>query len=297
MHTLTNYIPFKIVLLLFLSLNLFATTLIKETYLINTNNIDSRILFPNSNENIILFKIPNKKNSIRIKNKQLTEILKKNGFKNFQINSKYIYFKKNSPIDTTKIKEFLSDHYLKMYKEIDIKNINVIPRSYLEELPSSFSVHIKNKSYLSKKGVISIKDTKNRKIFFNYTIDADLKVVKSKTNIKKGDELSVLNAKLHKVKLNRFYAKPLQKIQKSKYQAKNHIKAGNIILRRDIIPLSLVKKDSIVSVFMYSGGINISFAAKALQNGRLNDIISIRKGNSKKRLRARVVGYQKVEIR
>ena len=287
----------KIILLLFLSFNLFANTLIKETYFIDTNNINSKVLFPNTKKNIKLFQIPDRKSSIRIKNKQLTKILKENGFKDFKINSRYIHFKKISPIDTTKIDNFLKNHYSEMYENINIKSIKVVPRSYLEELPSSFSVHIRTKSYLSKDGVVSIKDTKNKKIYFNYTIDADLKVVKAKTNIKKGDELSVLNVKLIKVKLDKFHAKPLQKIQKSKYQAKNHIKAGKIVSIRNIVPLSLVKRDSIVSVFMYSSGMNISFAAKALQNGKLNDIISIKKGNSKKRLKAKVVGYQRVEIR
>lgn len=289
-------ILFKIILLLFLSLNLFATTLIKETYLIDTNNIDSTILFPNS-KNTILFQIPNKKHSIRIKSKQLTHMLKEAGFKDFKIKSRYIHFKKISPIDTTKIEDFLYNHYLEMYEDIDITSIKVTPRSYLEELPSSFSVHIRSKSYLSKNGVVSIKSTQNKKIFFNYIVDADLKIVKAKINIKKGTELSVLNVKLHKVKLDKFKSKPLQKIQKSTYQTKNHIKAGKIVSFRNAIPLSLVKKDSMVSVFMYSAGMNISFGAKALQNGKLNDIINIKKGNSNKKLKAKVVGYQRVEIR
>ncbi len=288
---------FKIILLSFLSFNLFAKTLIKETYLIDTNQINSKILFPHSKKNIILFKIPYTKNSMKIKNWELTRMLHENGFKDFKINSRYVNFKKISPIDTIKIDEFLKEHYLEKYENINIKNINVVPRSYLEKLPSSFSVHIRNKSYLSKDGVISIKDEKNRKIFFNYSIDADLKVAKAKLNIKRGDEFSVLNVKLSKVKLDKFQSKPLQNIKKSKYQAKNHIKAGKVIFIRNTVPLSLVKKDSIVSVFMYSAGMNISFAAKALQNGKLNDIISIKKNNTKKKLKAKVVGYQRVEIR
>ncbi len=287
----------KIILLSLLSLNLFASTLIKETYFINTNNIDSKILFPNIKKNIKLFQIPDRKNSIRIKNKQLAKILKENGFKDFKINSSYIHFKKISPIDTTKIDNFLKNHYLEMYGNINIKSIKVSPRSYLEELPSSFSIHIRTKSYLSKDGVVSIEDTKNKKIFFNYIIDADMKIVKAKINIKKGDELSVLNTKLYKVKLDKFHAKPLQKIEKSKYQAKNHIKVGKVVSIRNVEPLNLVRRGSMVSVFMYSAGINISFAAKALQNGKLNDIISIKKGNNSKKLKAKVVGYQRVEIK
>jgi len=290
-------ILFKIFLLFVLSFNLFANTLLKETYLINTNDIDSKILFPHSKKNILLFKIPDTKNSIKIKGWQLTKLLHENGFKNFKINSRYVNFKKISPVDTTKIDNFLKNHYLEKYENINIKNINVTPRSYLKEMPSSFSIHIRNKSYLSKDGVVSIKDIKNRKIFFNYSINADLKVAKAKLNIKRGDEFSVLNVKLSKVKLDKFQAKPLQSIKRSKYQAKNHIKAGKVIFIRNTMPLSLVKKDSIVNVFMYSSGISISFAAKALQNGKLNDIISIKKGNSKKKIKAKVVGYQRVEIR
>jgi len=233
---------------------------------------------------------------MRIKNRELSNILKQNGFKNFTINSRYIHFKKISPINTGKIKDFLKNHYLQRYDNIYIRNIKVTPRSYLKKLPSSFSVHIRDKTYLSKDGIVSIKDEQNKKIFFNYTIDADLNIVKSKQKIKKGDELSVLNIKLYKIKLDKFYAKPLQKIEKSTYQAKHHIKTNKIISIRDIEVLSLVKKDSLVSVFIFSSGMSVSFTAKALQNGKLNDIISIKKSNGK-RLKAKVVGRQRVEIR
>ena len=44
----------------------------------------------------------------------------------------------------------------------------------------------------------------NKKIFFNYIVEAEIKVIKSKNEIKRGDELSNLNTKKKSIILNKF---------------------------------------------------------------------------------------------
>ena len=286
---------FKTVFLLFLSFNIYASTHIKERYYIDAHTIDSSLFFKDQ-ANKKLYEIPSHKHSLRIKRAQLKKLLKDNGFRDFKIDSRYIYFEVKSPIDATKIKEFLKDHYTQKYENIDIKNIDIKPRSYMKKLPDDFTMDIRRRNHLSKDGILSIEDTFHKKYFFNYLIDAELDVVVPKEKIRKDEEISKLNAKLKSIRLDRFRALPLQHIPASKYQAKHHIKADKIITYRDIEKLSLVKRNSTVNVTLNNSGIIISFAAKALQSGKLNDIITIQKGNGK-RLKAKVVAKQKVEIR
>ena len=65
---------------------------------------------------------------------------------------------------------------------------------------------------------------------------------------------------------------------------------------RDVELLNVVKRGSYVSASLKDVSINITFSAKALQNGKLRDIITIQKNNGQK-LQAKVIGKNRVEIR
>lgn len=286
---------FKLFLSLLLSLNLYAIEHIKESYYIDSHEINSSIFFKNK-ENVSLYKIPKHEHSLRIKRKQLKKLLNNYGFKDFDIDSRYVHFEVKSPVDTTKIEQFLKDHYQQQYKQIDIKSIHVRPRSYMQTLPRKYDIEIRRRNHLSEEGIVAIEDNLNRKYFFNYMIDAKLKVLFTRGKIHRKEEISKQNTIIKSVKLDRFRAMPLQKIQSSQYQAKYNLRANSIITTRDIQQLSLVRKDSMVSVWINNTGMSISFSAKALQNGKLNDIITIQKSNGKK-LKAKVVAKHRVQIR
>ena len=144
-------------------------------------------------------------------------------------------------------------------------------------------------------GTLYIKTPQKKKIFFDYYIDADVSVFLPRKNIKKGTELSTTNTLRKTILLDKFRAMPLQDVRRGTIQTKHHIKQNNIITLRDIEPLSIIKRDSMVNVNISSKGISITFIAKALQDGKLNDIITIQKNNGK-RLKARVIGKNRVEI-
>jgi flagella basal body P-ring formation protein FlgA len=274
---------------------LYALEQIKENYYIDTHEINSSLFFKDQ-KNIKLYEIPSHRHSLRIKRSELIKLLIKHGFKEFSVKPRYINFEVNSPIDTSKIKTFLQNHYENKYKHIDIKKITVRPRSYMQELPSSYTFDIRSRHHLSKDGLVSIEDKLRRKYFFNYYVDAKVDVLTTQKMVSRGEELSKLNSKVINVKLDRFRALPVQENYTSKYQAKRHLKKGTQVTYRDIKKLNLVKRGDQITVWIDSAGMSISFAAKALQSGKLNDIISIQKSDGT-RLKARVIAKNKVEIR
>ncbi len=285
-----------IFLLLLLTLGLHATIVLKNDYYIDSKNIYISTIVKDAPRNKIIYKIQKNRYTKRVKSKELIQILKENGYRDVVSKSRYVKFTKKSLIDSSKIAEFIKDYYLDKYESIDIKKLQVEPRSYMTSMPSEYSIDIRKKNFLSKNGIVSIKTPKNRKIFFNYTLDATLDVYISRKKIKKSVELSTLNLIKKSIILQKFMAKPIQNLKAHNLEAKRHIKKEMIVTSRDVQTITLVKKKTSISVSLNSNGMSINFSALALQNGRLNDIIRVKNSNAKI-LKVRVVGKNRAEMR
>ena len=286
----------KIFFLTFLSLHLYANNFLNDTYYINSNEINISSIVQNVDKDIKLFNFTQGKYTKRIKSKELLKILNKHGYKDYVTKSNYVKFIKKSPVNLSNIKMKIEKLYKNKYKEIKIKNIFVEPRGYIKSLPKEYKVNFKSRDYLSSKGVINIKTPQNRKIFFNYRIDADVSAYFARQNIKKKTEISLFNVVKKNIPLEKFRAMPIQYILKGTIQSKRKIKKNSIITAKNINTLSIVRRDSRVSVNLQNTKIFINFTAKALQDGKLNDIITIQKNDGKK-LKAIITGKNRVEIK
>ena len=136
----------------------------------------------------------------------------------------------------------------------------------------------------------------NKKVFFDYLLDAKVHVYLTKYQMKKGERLSTLNTLKQNMQLEKFRALPIHIEQLNTIQIKRSIKSGVVLTQRDITSLDLVKKGSMVHVNLNENNINISFSGKALQSGKLHDIITVQKNNLE-RLRVKVIGKNMVEIK
>ena len=286
----------KIIFLLIVSTSLFATNNLQSNYYIENDFIMlSDIVHVNKENDRKLFNIDKNRHTKRIKKRELLKILHENGFDNLTSKHSYIQFTKESPIDTTFIKNSIKKHYTEKYKNIKISAITLFPTHYMEELPKRYTVHFSNKAHLSNKGILYIKTDDNKKIFFKYKISATVSILFARKNIKKDNELTNVNTQKKSIILDKFKAMPLQGLHVKHYQSKHNIKAGDIITQRDVVGLFLVKRGSSVSVNFNNNAIHIYFSAKALQNGRLGDTISVIKRNGK-RIRVVITGKNKAEV-
>ena len=234
----------KYLILILLSISLYANTTLKNTYYVDSRIINLSILLPISENDSKILTIGKHKHSKRVKAKELIKILENHGFKEYKFKGNYINFILKSPIDTTKIKENIIQYYYEQYDEIDIKGVFVQPRSYIDKLPQDYVVNFRKKDFLSKSATINIKTNKNQKIFFNYIITASLPVYISKEKIRKSVELSAMNSTRKNITLDKFRAKPIQNIDDNSLQTKRHINKGKILTIRDIETLSVVKRKS-----------------------------------------------------
>lgn len=285
----------KTFLLLLITLALHANEVLKNDYYITTDDINLSIIVPHAKPDSKLFSLERSRYSKRIKSKELIKLLKEHGYSTYLADDRYINFIKKSPIDLTNIEEKIRKLYKEKYKKIQIQAITVMPRGYIESLTDTYIVKIEKNNHLSRNGTLYVKTTDNKKIFFDYAIEAKVAVYIARKNIKRENELSLVNCKKKSIILDKFDAMPIQKLQQGMLQSKHHLKVGSIITSRDVEQLSIVRRGSNVSVILDEKNIAISFSATALQDGKLDDTITIQK-NDRKRLKAKVIGKNRVEI-
>jgi len=286
----------KIILLLVLFISAFSSEILNKTYYIDSHEIFLNDIVKTDKSETILFNIPEHKHSKKIKSKILVKLLKEHNYKNYKTKKSYINFIIKSPIDTSHIKDIIKQYYESKYDTIDIHNITVEPRAYIVSIPKKYNVKIRKNNYLKNSGTISIKTLKNRKIFFDYTINANIQIYKSRKKIKKSQELSAINTKTDIIFFEKFRAKPITHLNNGILQAKHHINIDKILTLRDVEILSLIKRGSKVKVSVNDENIAISFIAKALQNGKINDLIKVKKSNGKV-LKVIITGRNTAEIR
>jgi len=285
---------FLLISLLFF--NLSANSDLKNNYFVFSDTIMLSDIVKSVKKDVKLYTITEGRYTKKVKSKDLLKLLNQYGYSKYNAKHAYIKFTRQSPIDTSKIKEKIRDFYKKRYYNIQIKNIEVHPRGYVKKLFTEYTLKIKEKNALHKNGIISIKSNKNREIFFNYYINAFVNVYKVKYAIKRNTELSMINSRKVKIPLDRFKAMPLQELKNATIQSKHHIKKDTILTTRDIRKLFLIRKGSNVNIFLYNANMSITFSAKATQNGSYGDIINVVKNDGKK-IKVFVSGKHKAEVR
>ncbi|CAI6149822.1 MAG: hypothetical protein SPLUMA2_SPLUMAMAG2_00105 [uncultured Sulfurimonas sp.] len=279
-----------------LFINLCANTQLKSNYFIQENYVVVSDIVKGSKSKLKLFDIDKNRHSIRIKTKNLLNKLNKLGYKNITSKHNYTQFTQKSPINTDRLELYLREVYIKNYASIDIQRISISPRSYLYEMPQNYQISLHKKAHLSNKGIINIKTDDNKKIFFNYLVKARISVIISKQTIQKDDELSFLNTKKKSIMLQKFRALPLHEIKKAALQLKHRVKKDFILTGRDVVGLFLVKRGSTINVVVTDANIAISFLAKAKQNGRFGEKITVVNSLGKK-LKAVVTARNSAEIK
>ncbi len=286
----------KTFLLLLIAFWLEASQVLKSEYLLLSDDVNLSVLVADAKQDVKLFSLDANRYTKKIPSKELLATLKELGYSSYKAQSRYIYFIKKSPIDTTLIEATIRELYVQKYPTIEIQSIKVLPRAYTTSLPPIYSVVLKEKNYLHRRGTLFIKTSENKKIFFDYDIEAQIDVFITRHEIKRHTELSFANAQPKRITLDKFSSLPVQNLQSNMLQSKYQIKEASVLVARNVESLSIVKQDSIVSVMIDDQNLAISFTAKALQDGKLNDTITVEK-HDKKRLKAKVIGTNRVEIK
>ncbi len=277
---------YALCLLPFLLTNPLYGEYLKKEYFVKGNDINLSVITHDTRNDALLYRIDRNRYFKRVRARDLLKTLHQKGYPRFQTKVSVVKFVKLPDIDLKPLQKRLEAFYHDNYEQIDIHSVRVIPKNSLTVLPKRFTFKIQPRNALASHGILSIVLKSKRQLFFEYYIDADVWVYKTKRKVSKGEMLSLQNLKRVKVHLDRFHALPLQ--TPANLEAKHHILADRVVTKNDAATLELVKRGERVNVIMDEGGLEIVTSATALRGGARNDIIPIQ-NRFKKKLKAKVI--------
>ncbi len=268
----------KIIFSLFLPFTLLALEL-KDSYEVESRVINSSIF--GLEKEFFITNIDEGRVLTRLSAKEIKDIFKNHGYSDIKPSSPYITFSLKSELDTTPIKDELKNYFLQKYKHIVIKDIKITPRGYMKNLPDEYTFGTDKNTYLLKNSTVHIVTPQSKKYFFDYEIEALLDVYVSNSNIKKGTSISSTTFSKKTIVLDRLRDMPIFNIDIEPLETNKPFKKGEILTIRDATRAKLIKKGSIINVSYKSDDMSITFNAKALQDGRVNDTIRVQNQNKK----------------
>jgi len=164
----------------------------------------------------------------------------------------------------------IENNISKVYKEIypNIKIENIIIKNYHNQKIKT--IDISNINPKKTSGTIKINNS-----YIFYKLNAKIKVLKSIKIINKNESINHSNSKLKWIKFKNFYTYPITYYPNK--AAKIYIPKNRIIYEYMLQNKNIIKTGEMINIISKSGGIEISFKAKALQNAKAGDTIKVKK--------------------
>ncbi len=276
-------------------LTLQGAPLLKESYGFTAPEVLSTTLFPELSDPFPLFTVPPGTDRYRVSAETLREAFEAHGVTLDTGKVRYVTFTRTSPVDTSALAREVAAYYREHYPTLSLRSLQVTPRVYTATLPKRYTLAIGDTSYRHDSGTFYISDVNGNKSFFDYRIDADITVLKTRGDLPRKAVLNALNTERVSVTLESLRTPPFTAGGDGSYRLRRPLREGEVILERHVEPAPLVTRDSAVLATLQSGNVLVQIRAVALQDGVLHDIIAIEKPDGQ-RLKAKVVGKNRVEI-
>ncbi len=274
---------------------LLGARVLKGEYPFSDPSVTARTLFPDLEQEFSLFVVPAHKSRYRVSAETLVDAFARRGIAVEAGRERYITFVRSSPVDTAPIAAKITDYYTMHYPSIRIRHIAVTPRVYTPGLPAGYTVHLGDNSFKSAEGTLYAETPAGKKFFFDYRVDADVGVLRTRSRLKRGSLLVPGNVTPGSVPLTELKAPPLYAAPDGAYRLKRLLREDAVILMRHVERAPLVNRGAEVSATLKAGQVLIQFRATALQDGGIHDIIAVQKPDGQ-RIQAVVVGENRVEI-
>ncbi len=200
-----------------------------------------------------------------------------------------------------RIKSSLIKEFKKTYPSMSILHLYISP---ISSKPKDFSHYNLKALYISKASLKNNHGTfyllyrnqaKERKIFFKYLLDAKIALYKAAVDIPRNTPLDKSDLVYEESDFKRILFTPIDQSYLYHYITKHKISKGEIITTKDLMSRPDVKRGDELEAFLYSSGVVANFSVKAMQKGRIGDIIRVKKDRSKS-FKARITSSTSVEI-
>ena len=196
-----------------------------------------------------------------------------------------------------KLKNFLEKKFLSYYPTMSINSITIKPNNKIPKGYKFKKVYFSKNSLKRENGNFStiFSDGKNSKrVFFKYFIDATVQVLLANEDIRRGTPLSREFFTTIPIKFDNFYDRPVVDLRN--LEAKTFIVKGKILTSRMVRKIPDIHRNDEVTAEARDGGIVVDFMVRALEDGRIGEIIRVKRGD-KKIFKAKVISSSKVLIK
>ncbi len=200
-------------------------------------------------------------------------------------------------IDSKLLKKKIRQYIKQKYSDFKIIAIS-IPEKELY-LSKNYKIKIKErnktKNYLYLTLIIDQDSFSSQKIQATVKFDRIVKVVVAKRDIPKNKLITIEDVQLAEKEIRgRDYFHKYEEVLGSR--AKRDIKEGTILKKYMIVPSYKVKKGRKVKIIYTKGNIRIELLGRALQNGKIGDVVKIKNISSGKVVRCKVIGKDLVTV-
>ncbi|TLD84487.1 flagellar basal body P-ring formation protein FlgA [Helicobacter sp. MIT 11-5569] len=265
--------------------------ILSKEYKFKGQEIYAKDLFPQLENNFLLLRIPSNTNSYQVKSSQILAQFENEGIE-VGAESPIITFKREFSGEQNGIKSHILAEFLKEYKKnnIQIQEIHleqVTPVNFKEDAIKSIDFHPK----LLKRNTGSFdilvqetsgEQTRNRKVYFKYIIDAKLQAIQTSEPISGRQSVNHNNAHLVWIPFERISSPLMQESEMGKVAVRSYTPKNTIITRDRLIPKRVVKKGDKLLIGVVEDGVLLEFTLEAQKDGAVGDKIKARVIDGKK---------------
>ena len=268
---------------------------LKQAYTFKEPKIYSSDLVSGCPKRFEILQIPDGKTTYRINAQIIAKTYELNGCSVDVGSVRYVNFTKQTALDLSPLKQQLMDFFISTYPTMNIQNINIFPRGFIEFIPENSKAVFDQDMAGRNDGIFYVLDKSGLRRYFDFSLEASLNVLHTNQKINRNQILSSGNTSLKLVPFTQFRGIPLGTLPDQTQRFRRSLREDIPIIDRYLEPLPIVLKGSKVSVQVKSGLVIVEFVGTATQEGALYDIITIEKSD-KKREKAKVIGENQVEL-
>jgi flagella basal body P-ring formation protein FlgA len=188
-----------------------------------------------------------------------------------------------------KVENLIKQKYKETFPSIEIKNIKITNFSN-KEIKNINSIDTRLLNPKKVNGTIII----NKNIYLRYQIEAFIYVVKTTKTLKRNSNITLSNTKVAKIKLLNLVSFPIKPTNIGELSVKNYTPKDKILYDYNVRKEILIKRGEIVKVVSKNPEIEVTFQAKALNDGGKGETINIEINKAKRS--GKVIGKQLVEM-
>jgi flagella basal body P-ring formation protein FlgA len=204
------------------------------------------------------------------------------------------------PLCASTLKEHIKESYQNAIPTININSITLKKQSNSRfDNGTIINIKIPKHSLLRDHGSIAViyqmPNSRERRAYYRYSIDATIDVIKAKHHIAKGEIIDHSNTVHTPTPYTKFHSPPINFMDLGSYQAKLALKAGTVISQRDLKKIELIQVGDRLNATVSEVGLELETTVTARAKGSLGEIINVQTPSGKI-IKAKVLSRNSVKV-